>query len=247
MIKEGVLQKPKVDAILGQHVTPELEVGKVAIRPGPFMASADEIHLVVKGKGGHAAMPQKLIDPVLITSHLIVALQQVVSRRNTPWIPSVLSFGKVHAGGATNVIPSEVVVEGTFRTFDEEWRQEVHSLLPKMINDLVSSMGGTVDVDIRVGYPVLNNDLDFANRCEMVARELLGPENVLRSEIRMGAEDFAFYSHESPACFYRLGSGSEVAGSRSGLHTPDFNVDEDCMRVGSALMASIALSELNAG
>jgi amidohydrolase len=245
MIAEGVLENPTPAYMLGQHVTPELDCGKVAFRSGAFMASADEIHLTIKGKGGHAAMPQLLIDPVLITSHLIVSLQQIVSRRSTPWIPSVLSFGKVIANGATNVIPSEVEVQGTFRTFDETWRKEVHDLLPSMIQGLVESMGGKVEIDLRVGYPVLKNDASFTARSRQVAIDLLGVDNVVDTSIRMGAEDFAFYSHQVPSCFFRLGTGSEKAGTRGGLHTPAFDIDEDAMSIGSALMAAIAAQELS--
>lgn len=246
MIKAGALKAPEPIGIIGQHVTPELDVGKIAFRSGAFMASADEIYLTIKGKGGHAAMPHRLIDPVLISSHVIVALQQIVSRRNTPWIPSVLSFGKVVANGATNVIPSEVKIEGTFRTFDEAWRREVHQLLPKMINELVTSMGGTCEVDVRVGYPVLINEENLTQRSREVAIELFGSDNVVDMDIRMGAEDFAFYSHEIPACFYRLGTGSDKPGTRSGLHTSDFDIDEDALRIGSALLTGIVMNELKA-
>jgi len=244
MIKEGVLKDPTPEHIIGQHVTPEIPVGTVGFRVGAFMASADEIRLRVKGKGGHAAMPQQLIDPVLISSHLIVALQQLVSRRAKPWIPTVLSFGKVIAEGATNVIPSEVNLEGTLRTFDETWRRELHSLMPQMIVDLCRSMGGDCDVDISVGYPVLVNDEAFTARSRQVAVDLLGNDQVVDIDIRMGAEDFSFYSHKVPACFYRLGTGSSKVGSQSGLHTSTFDIDEEALRVGSALMMAITLNEL---
>lgn len=246
MIKEGVLKNPVPSAIFGQHVTPEIPVGKVAFRGGAFMASADEIRLTVKGKGGHAAMPHKLIDPVLMTSHLIVALQQMVSRRAKPWVPTVLSFGKVIAQGATNIIPDEVYVEGTLRTFDEEWRVELHKLLPDFIQNFCKSMGGNCEVDVAVGYPVLLNNEILTERSKAVAIDLLGADNVLDIDIRMGAEDFAFYSHELPACFYRLGTGSKKTGTTSGLHTSVFDIDEDSLRVGSALMMGLALNELKA-
>lgn len=244
MIKEGVLKDPVPGSMLGQHVFPELEAGKVGFRPGMYMASADEIYLTIKGKGGHAALPHHVIDPVLITSHIIVGLQQVVSRRAHPLIPSVLSFGKIIGEGATNVIPNEVKVEGTFRTFNEAWREEAHRYIEEIATSIAKGMGGGVEVDIRKGYPFLVNDQQMTLRAKEHAREFLGKEQVVDLEMRMTAEDFAYFSHQLPATFYRLGTRNEAKGIVSNLHTNTFDVDEQALETGAGLMAWLTLKEL---
>jgi amidohydrolase len=244
MIKEGALENPTASSILGQHVLPELEVGKVGFRKGMYMASADEIHFTVNGKGGHAALPHYNIDPVLITSHIIVALQQVVSRRTKPGVPCVVSFGHVIADGATNVIPDEVMVQGTFRTMDEEWRMEAHAIMKKMAEDIAISMGGSCDFRVDVGYPFVYNDKEVTGFAEAMAKEFLGAHNVIHLDMRMTGEDFSFYTHHMPGCFYRLGTGNKAKGITSGLHTSTFNVDEKCLEVGTGLMTYIAYQQL---
>lgn len=246
MIKEGALDNPKASSIVGQHVLPELEVGKVGFRSGMYMASADEVHFTVKGKGGHAALPHYTIDPVLITSHIIVALQQIVSRRTKPGVPCVLSFGKVEANGATNIIPNEVHVQGTFRTMDEEWRMEAHKIMKKLAEELAISMGGSCDFRVDVGYPHVYNDEALTEFSRQAAKAYLGEENVVELDMRMTGEDFSYYTHHMPGCFYRLGVGNKEAGIVSGLHTPTFNVDERCLEVGTGLMAYIAYKQLTA-
>jgi amidohydrolase len=240
------LENPKASSIVGQHVLPELAVGKVGFRSGMYMASADEVHFTVTGKGGHAALPHYLIDPVLITSHIIVALQQLVSRRTKPGVPCVLSFGSVHANGATNVIPNEVHVQGTFRTMDEEWRKEAHIIMKKMAEEMASSMGATCDFRVDVGYPFVYNDEVVTEFARDVAKDYLGEENVVELDMRMTGEDFSFYTQHMPGCFYRLGVGNVAKGLTSGLHTPTFNVDEKCLEVGTGLMAYIAFQQLHA-
>jgi len=244
MIKEGALESPKPSSIVGQHVLPELEVGKVGFRSGMYMASADEIHFTVKGKGGHAALPHYNIDPVLITSHIIVALQQVVSRRTKPGVPCVLSFGKVEANGATNVIPNEVQVAGTFRTMNEEWRMEAHKIMKKMAEQLAASMGGSCDFRVDVGYPFVYNDEAVTEFARNTAEDYLGKDNVVHLDMRMTGEDFSYYTQHMPGCFYRLGVGNIDKGISSGLHTPTFNVDERCLEVGTGVMSYIALRQL---
>ena len=246
MIKEGVLKNPKPENILGQHVAPLIPVGKIGFREGLYMASADEIYITVKGKGGHAAMPQGNIDPVLIASHIIVALQQVVSRYATPTIPTVVSFGKVIAEGATNIIPNEVKIEGTFRTLNEEWRSEAKIKMKKLAEGLAESMGGSCDFQILDGYPFLYNNEELTRRNKNFAIDYVGKENVLDLDIWMAAEDFAFYSQEIDACFYRLGVRNEEKGITSNVHTPTFNVDEEALEIGSGLMAWLAIKELEA-
>lgn len=244
MIAEGVLENPKPTAIYGQHVYPDLPAGKVGFRPGMYMASCDEIYVTVKGKGGHGALPHRNIDPVLIAAHMIVALQQIISRNADPRIPSVLSFGKVIANGATNIIPDEVYLEGTFRTLNEEWRNRAHQLLIELAEGLAKSMGGSVDFDIQKGYPYLTNDPALTHRAIAAAKAYLGDENVIDLDVRMTAEDFAWYSQKLPACFYRLGTSSPDGKFTSSVHTPTFNIDESALETGMGLMAWLAVDEL---
>ncbi len=241
MIKEGALENPKASSIVGQHVMPLIEAGKVGFRSGKYMASTDELYIKVIGKGGHGAMPHLNIDPVLIASHMIVALQQVVSRNADPKLPSVLSFGKVIANGATNVIPNEVYIEGTFRTLDEEWRAKAHEHIKKIASGVVESMGGKLELEIRKGYPFLINDEAVTMRARTAAEEYLGKENVLDLDIWMAAEDFAYYSQVMPASFYRLGTGNMAKGITASVHTPNFNIDEESLKIAPGLMAWIAV------
>lgn len=245
MIKEGVLENPTVEAIVGQHVLPQLEVGKVAYRTGISMASCDEIFMTVKGKGGHGAVPQLTIDPILIAAHIIIALQQIVSRNANPTMPSVLSIGKIIGNGATNIIPDEVKMDGTLRTFDESWRAEAKEKIKKIATSIAESMGGTCEVTILDGYPFLKNDEALTKRSIEKAIAYLGQENVLPLDLRMTAEDFSYYSQVVPACFYRLGTGNIQKGIVSPIHTPTFDVDEKCLEIGAGLMAWLAINELN--
>ncbi|MFC6998313.1 M20 metallopeptidase family protein [Rufibacter roseus] len=244
MIKEGVLQNPAPQSIFGQHVFPMLEAGKVGFRSGMYMASADEIYVTVKGKGGHGGLPEQLVDPVIITAHLLVALQQIVSRRANPKIPSVLSFGRVIADGATNVIPGEVKLEGTFRTMDEVWRADAKQKMKKLAEGLCESMGGSCEFTIMDGYPFLKNDVAVAERARKAAEAYLGADNVVELDMWMASEDFAYYSQHAPACFYRLGTRNEQQGITSSVHTPTFNIDESALEIGSGLMAWLAVNEL---
>jgi amidohydrolase len=244
MIKEGVLQNPTPQAVLGQHVMPFIDAGKVGFRAGKYMASADEIYVTVKGKGGHAAQPQQNIDPVLITAHILTALQQVVSRFADPKTPSVLSFGKVIANGATNVIPNEVYLEGTFRTMDEEWRAEAHVKMKKLAEGIAESMGGSCDFNIMKGYPFLVNEEKLTASTRYFAEEYLGKENVLDLDIWMAAEDFAYYSQVADSCFYRLGTRNESRGITSSVHTPTFDVEESALQLSTGLMAYLAVKQL---
>ena len=244
MIAEGVLENPKPQAVIGQHVMPLIDAGKVGFRAGKYMASTDELYVTVKGKGGHGAQPQQNIDPVIITAHILTALQQVVSRFADPKSPSVLSFGKVIANGATNVIPNEVYLEGTFRTMDENWRQEAHVRMKKMAEGMAESMGATCDFEIRKGYPFLINEEKLTANVRAFAEDYLGKENVLDLDLWMAAEDFAYYSQVADACFYRLGTRNEARGIVSSVHTPTFDVDESSLEVSTGLMAYLALKQL---
>lgn len=227
---------------IGQHVRPDIPVGKVGFRSGKFMASMDELFMTVKGKGGHAAMPENGVDPVLIASHIIVAAQQLVSRMASPKTPSVLSFGKVVADGAINVIPDEVYIEGTFRTLDETWRKDALIKLKKLVTAMAEGMGGTCELTINHGYPHLVNDLRLTEAVKSNAKSYLGDENVINLDPWMAAEDFAYYSQKNPACFYMLGVGNVKKRITSGLHTPTFNIDESALEIGGGLMAWLAIN-----
>lgn len=244
MIAEGVLENPRPETILGQHVMPQIPAGKVGFRPGKYMASADELFVYVRGKGGHGAMPDLNIDPVLIASHIIVALQQIVSRAASPKMPTVLSFGRVIADGATNIIPDQVYIEGTFRTLDETWRAIALEKMKKMAEMMAESMGGSCDFEIKRGYPFLVNDPSLTHKLKEEAQNYLGAENVVDLDLWMASEDFAFYSQELPACFYRLGTRNESRGITSSVHTPTFDIDEEALRIGPGLMSFLALREL---
>jgi amidohydrolase len=244
MIKEGVLENPAPQHIVGQHVMPLIDSGKVGFRSGIYMASTDELYVTVHGKGGHGAQPHQNIDPVLITAHILVALQQIVSRNADPRLPTVLSFGKVNANGATNIIPNEVKLEGTFRTLNEDWRREALVLMKKMAEGIAESMGGRCEFNIMNGYPFLINEEKLTANARAFAEEYLGKENVIDLDIWMAAEDFAYYSQVTDACFYRLGTGNAAKDTQHSVHTPNFDVDEDALRSSTGLMAYIALKQL---
>ena len=244
MIKEGVLKNPVPHAVIGQHVMPSLPAGKIALHSGKYMASMDEIFVTVKGKGGHGAQPQQNIDPVVITAHIIIALQQIVSRMANPAMPTVLSFGKLTANGAINVIPDEVFMEGTFRTMDENWRSDAHIKMKKMAETIAESMGGSCSFVINRGYPFLINDNKVTALVQHCAEAFLGASNVLPTDIWMASEDFAYYTQLAPSCFYLLGVGNPEKGIGSSLHTPTFNIDEDALMNSTGLMAYIALKQL---
>jgi amidohydrolase len=242
MIKEGVMENPAPQKMFGQHVLPTLEAGKIGLKPGKYMASTDEVYLTVKGKGGHAATPELNIDPVLIASHIIVSLQQIVSRTAPPTLPAVLSFGRFIADGRTNIIPDEVKLAGTLRTFDEKWRTDTHERITKMAKGLAESMGGTCEVFIDKGYPFLVNDDKVTADTKAAAIEYLGAENVVDLDMRMTAEDFAYYSQLVPSCFYRLGIRNEERGIVHNLHTSRFDVDESSLETGAGFMAFLVVT-----
>ncbi|WP_300598831.1 M20 family metallopeptidase [Niabella sp.] len=241
VIEEGGLTDPQADVVLGQHVMPAIPAGKIGMRTGLFMASMDEIKIEVYGKGGHGAEPHKGVDPVMITCSLLQALQQVVSRNAPPLMPTVLSFGKLKADGAINIIPDMVLIEGTFRTLDESWRTEAHRRIKELAQTLVSGMGGRCEIEIRRGYPHLKNDEVLGEQMRTYFEEYAGPEQVLPQDIWMASEDFAYYSQELPSFFYLLGVRNEGLDICSALHTPTFNIDEEALELGMGLMAYGAL------
>jgi hippurate hydrolase len=238
LIKEGILQNPAPTSIFALHVNPQLEVGKVSFRGGKVMASADEIYITIKGKGGHAAAPHLTTDTILIASHLVVSLQQIISRNNNPFLPSVLSITSFQGGFTTNVIPSEVKLMGTFRAMDEAWRFKAHDLIRKQTTELVSALGGEVDLHIDVGYPTVYNHEALNDYAKSIAEKYMGTASVEETEMRMGAEDFGFYAQQIPGCFFRLGTGNKEKNITSGVHTPTFNIDENAIETGMGLMAT---------
>jgi amidohydrolase len=242
LIKEGVLENPAPQAIFALHVNSALPVGKLSFRSGMVMASADEIYITIKGKGGHAAAPYLTADTILVASQLVVNLQQVVSRMNDPFNPCVLSITSIQGGNTTNVIPSEVKLIGTFRAMNEEWRFKAHNLIKNICKNTAEMGGAEIDVHIDVGYPFVINDEQLTTMAKRNAIAFAGIENVEETEMRMGAEDFAFYSHKIPACFFRLGVGNIEKKITSGVHTPTFNIDETAIENGIGIMAWLAAS-----
>jgi len=244
MLEEGALSDPEPELIIAQHVLPSLETGRLGFREGIYMASSDEIYIELSGKGGHAALPHETTDIVLVASHIIVALQQIVSRHAEASTPTVLSFGKFIAPGAVNVIPSTVTIEGTFRTMNETWRREAHRRMTNIAQSIADSMGASCSIKIVPGYPVLNNDPEATRMVRAAAAGYLGEEKISDLGIRMTAEDFAFYSLKYPAVLYRLGVKNDEKFKNADLHTPLFDIDEDALVTGMGSMASIAWSYL---
>ncbi len=244
MIRDGALENPRPTNIIGQHVFPLLPAGKIGFREGMYMASADEIYLKVIGKGGHGATPELCIDPIVIASHIIIALQQIISRNANPRQPTVLTFGNIIGLGATNIIPNEVNIAGTFRAMNEEWRESGLQKIKKMAETIAESMGGKCEVDISRGYPYLENDPELTRRIKAAAVDYVGQENVVDIDITLASEDFAYYSQIIPASFYRLGTRNEAKGITSYVHTPTFDIDEEALKIGPGIMAWMAVKEL---
>lgn len=238
LIKEGVLENPAPQSIYGLHVHPLLETGKIGLRAGKVMASADELYITIKGKGGHAAKPYLTADTVLTASQIIVALQQVVSRNSNPFSPSVLSICAIQGGHTTNVIPAEVKLMGTFRAMDEVWRYEAHQRIRDIVEQVGQAMGAETTTRIDVGYPCVINDATLHASAWSIAEEVVEKTHVEETELSMGAEDFGYYSKKIPGCFVRLGTRNQAKGITSGVHTPTFDIDENAIAIGMRLMAS---------
>jgi len=251
MIKEGVLQNPKIDVAIAQHVFPSMEVGKVGFREGMYMASTDELHITITGKGGHAAMAVDYNNPLIVAAHIITEIEKQfpfvidaegVARNLQNNIPTVIAFGKIEGKGATNIIPESVYLAGTFRTMDEVWRKDVKLKITEIINSVSSQYNTKADINIMDGYPFLTNDAEVTKNCKLAAIEYLGKENVEDLPLRMTAEDFAYITQEVPSCFYRLGTGNKSKGITSGVHTSTFDIDEKALEISSGLMAWITIS-----
>ncbi len=241
MIKEGVLENPAPQKIFALHVHPQMEVGTFSFRGGMVMASADELYITIKAKGGHAAAPHQTADSILAACQIVNNLQQIISRNNDPFNPSVLSITAFNAGNATNVIPSEVKLMGTFRAMNEEWRFKAHEIIRHQITTMAAALGVEADVTIDVGYPFVMNDEALSDSAKALASAYAGEANVWETELRMGAEDFAYYSHKIPGCFFRLGAGNKEKGITATVHTPIFNVDERAIEQGMGMMALMGM------
>jgi hippurate hydrolase len=237
MIKDGVLENPKPAAIAALHVHPGLPVGKLSFRSGLVMASADEIYITVKGKGGHAAAPHLTTDTILVAAQIVTSLQQIISRNRDPLTPSVLSICSFQGGNSTNVIPAEVKLMGTFRAMDETWRFKAHELIKKQTLEIAHALNAEAEILIDVGYPGVYNNSDVTVNAAKLAAKFIGEENVEETEIRMGAEDFGFYAQQIPACFFRLGVRNEKKSIVHQVHTPNFNIDEAALETGAGIMA----------
>jgi amidohydrolase len=244
MLEEGIFNEKKPDMIIAQHVMPDMEAGHVGFKPGMYMASSDEIYITIHGKGGHGALPQNIADPILMASHILISLQHEVHRKAPSGTPTVLSFGKVVADGAVNVIPDLVRLEGTFRTMNESWRNEAHRLIEKVAGGISSGMGGSVEVEVRHGYPVLSNHEGLTEKAKHCAEELLGREHVEEMDIRMTAEDFAWFTQQIPGMMYRLGVRKPGSDQVYPLHTSGFRVDESALATGISLMATLSIELL---
>ena len=242
MIEEGVLKDPPVSVVVAQHGLPELEYGKIGFKAGPYMASTDEIYLTIKGKGGHGAMPANFIDSILISSHIIIALQQIVSRYATPTVPTVLSFGKIIGNGTTNVIPDEVKIEGTFRTMNEDWRKTAHEKIEKLSTEIAASMGAICEVRIVKGYPALLNNPELTKTVKEISCEYVEKDNVIDLDTRMTSDDFSYFSQELPSVYFRIGVSNKEKNIVSNLHSATFNIDEDAIKLSTGLLSWIAIS-----
>ena len=244
MVAAGVLEHPKPEAIFALHVYPALPSGTAGFRAGQYMASADEIYITIEGKGGHAALPHQTVDPIAIAAQVITSLQQVISRKSNPLVPSVLTFGKIAGGFATNVIPDKVEILGTFRTMNEQWRYEAHGWIKDITEQVCTANGAKVTVEIPVGYPSLYNDPHLTLQAETWAREYIGIQNVHTLDLRMAAEDFSFYTQHIPGCFFRIGTNRNNEAFTAPVHNARFDIDEEAMKTGAGLMSWVAINAL---
>jgi hippurate hydrolase len=245
MIRDGALQNPTPQGIIGLHVHPGLPYGKLSFRKGRVMASADELYVSIKGPGGHAATPHQTVDTVLVAAQLITSLQTIISRNRNPQNPSVLSICSIHGGNTTNVIPSEVKLMGTFRAMDEVWRFKAHELMLQQAKGLAIATGAEIDFRVDVGYPTVDNEPIITEAAWKLADKYMGAYNVEETELRMGAEDFGYYSQVIPGCFFRLGVRNEAKDAIHNVHTPVFKVDEDAIAHGVGMMAWLGVSLYN--
>lgn len=244
MIDDGVLANPKVDAIAGLHVTPNLSTGLIGVREGIVCAAADRIVIRIEGKGGHAAYPHEGVDAIAVSAQVITALQQVVSRNIDPLQPAVVTIGKIQGGYMGTAIAPEVELEGTVRTVSASARAQVLEQLERIVTGVAQSLGAVGHFQVDRGYPVLSNDPALAELVKRANENIFGGQRWEEAASSMGAEDFAFYSGFIPSVFYRLGSSNGEERTKFPLHHPHFDLDEEALPYGTAMHAAVALSYL---
>ena len=242
MIAAGVLDNPRVEELVALHVYPELPVGKIGLKEGLYMASSDEIHVEIEGVGGHGALPARFVNPIDVAIAWMQACQQFVQENCPSAVPQVLTFGRFEALGSTNVVSATASVKGTFRTMDETWRAAVKNALQAKASEVAAQFGAKINLTIGEGYPFLMNDPTLTQKVQGILAETLGAAQIETLGLRMTAEDFAFYSHHRPVCFFRLGTGFADKASNPAVHHPQFDIDENALEVGVKCMLAIALS-----
>jgi amidohydrolase len=242
MIKEGVLNNPSMDAIFALHVYPHLPAGTIGTRAGTYMASADEVYITVKGKGGHAAMPQLCIDPILIAAQLLTSLQTIISRRSNPIDHTVLTFGKISGGTKGNIIPDEVKLDGTLRCMNETWRAKCHELIAQQSKAICQALGGDAEVNILVGYPCVHNDEALTQKVNTILQPIIGEAQVVNLPLRMTADDFSFYMHQIPGCYIRIGTtNADGTQYNSPVHTNTFDIDSNAIKTGIEVICGLVV------
>jgi amidohydrolase len=244
MIDEGVMENPRVDGAIGLHVWQGIPAGSVGIKSGPVFAAADLVSMNVKGRGGHAALPHQAVDPVLVSAHIITALQALITREIDPLKPAVLTFGSIHAGTASNVIPEEALIQGTFRYFDPDLHAFARERIAAIARGVAEGLGARCDTEVTKGYPPLFNDPDITGIVFDAARELLPGERIVETEMTMGAEDMALYLDRTPGCYFLLGTANREKGLTYPHHNPRFDIDEDALPLGLEIVKRSALKFL---
>jgi len=241
MIEAGVLENPKVDKMYGLHVFPDLFAGNVGLRPGLYMASSDEIHLKIEGIGGHGALPEKCINPLMMGAEFLLKATELLEKQCPKDVPQVLSFGRFEAFGSTNVIPSQAELKGTFRTMNEEWRAKAHFLLSQLAEEISEKFKGKINLTISKGYPFLKNDEILTTELKSTFLSNFGADKVHDLPLRMTAEDFAFYSQNIPVVFFRLGTADSTKEINYGVHHSKFDIDKKAIKTGIFSMVIAAL------
>jgi hippurate hydrolase len=238
MMDDGLFEKFPCDQVYGLHNWPQMPAGSIAAVPGPIMAAADKFDITVKGKGAHGAMPQNGVDPIVIGSQIVTALQSLVSRSKDPIDTAVISITMFHAGAAFNVIPEDAVLSGTVRTFNPDVQDMVEAGMKRIAEGIAAGMGGAAEVDYRRGYPATVNHEAQTALAAQVAGGIVGPENV-RDDVdpTMGGEDFAFMLDEKPGCYLWLGQGG--GASKENVHHPQYDFNDSVLPIGASVLARL--------
>ena len=245
MIEEGVLENPRVDCVCGLHVEENLECGTIMLKDGVVNAASNPFTIKIEGAGGHGAYPHTTVDPVVIASHIVLALQTIVSREINTANPAVITVGSIHGGTAQNIIPEEVVISGVIRTMNKEDRAFAKERLREIVEGICKSSRASADIDIEESYPNLYNDTNMVEIFKVGAEKVLGKENVLLQKYpKMGVESFAYFANERPAVFYFLGSGNKEKNIIYPAHSSLFDIDENCLPLGVAMQCQMAYEYL---